>query len=200
MAGITIRYVTENELNNEMSIEELRYSFNEEQVFTLIPKLLASWKKKGAVFNTLDTPDVLQEVEPVEKGTVNVCQILQKKTIRDLAQHIIWDNLGEVEVKVIAKALAEFVSNANAATLISDITCSANKIQKEKGLLCENENINYPNYFALESVKERLDVYDVSKVSGLRALADIIIMLCICSAEIKILQISSGGVTGYAKN
>ncbi|GBC17132.2 hypothetical protein GLOIN_2v1475449 [Rhizophagus irregularis DAOM 181602=DAOM 197198] len=140
-------------------------------------------RKKGEAIshNTPDTPNVLQEVEPVEGGTVNVCQISQKETIRDLAQRIIRDNLGEAEVKVIAKALAESASNAStglsrisrlrrelrnlkvsekiiSATLIPDINRLANKIQKEKGLLCENEGIDYPDYFALESVKKRLDV------------------------------------------
>ena len=45
-----------------------------------------------------------------------------------------------------------------------------------------------------------MDGYDVSKTPGLQALADIMIMLCIHPAEIKTLRISSGGVTGYAKN
>ena len=100
MAGIATKYVTENGLNNEMSIEELTqhapefnilltdkvkrdqarrrlqkgYNFSKEQVFALIPKLMAGRKKGEAVsLNTPDTPDVLQEVEPVEGGTVNVC-------------------------------------------------------------------------------------------------------------------------------
>ncbi|RIA84450.1 hypothetical protein C1645_832260 [Glomus cerebriforme] len=193
MAGIATRYVTENELNTEMSIEEL-----------------TGRKKGGALPNAPDTPDITQEAEP---DTVNICQISPKETIRDLAQH----------VKAIAKALAKSASNASAslsrisrlqkelrnlkasekiisATLIPDITCSANKIQKEKGLLRKNEGIDYPDYFALELVKERLDVYDVSKVPDLQALADIMIMLCIRPAEIKTLRICNGGVTGYAKN
>ncbi|CAB4428523.1 unnamed protein product [Rhizophagus irregularis] len=249
MAGIATKYVTENELNNEMSIEELSmhapaldilltdkvkrdqarrrfkkgYSFSEEQVFALIPKLPAGQKKKGAIFNTPDTPDVLQEVELVEGGTVNVCQISQKETIRDLAQCIIQDNFGEAEVKVIAKALAESASNASAglscltrlrrelrtlkasekivfATKIPDTTRLGNKIQKEKRLLRENEGIDYPDYFSLESVKDRLDVYNVSKAPDLQALADVMIMLCIRPAEIKNLRISNGNVTGYSKN
>ncbi len=116
MAGIATKYVTENGFNNEMSIEEFTqhasefnillidkvkrdqacwhlqkgYNFSKEQVFALIPKLTAGQKKGETVsLNTPDTPDVLQEVEPVEGGTVNVCQISQKETIRDLAQHII---------------------------------------------------------------------------------------------------------------
>src|SRR6266542_5069036 len=65
---------------------------------------------------------------------------------------------------------------------------------------CEDEGVHYPDHFLLESVKERLDVYDVSKTPSLQALTDIMIMLCIRSAEIKILRISNGSVTGYAKN
>ncbi|UZN99361.1 uncharacterized protein OCT59_000638 [Rhizophagus irregularis] len=98
MAGIATRYVTENELNNEMSIEELadthwRYNFSEKQVFALIPKQTAGRKKEGAVSNT---PDTTQEIEP-EEGTVNVCQISPKETIRDLAERIIRDNISEKE-------------------------------------------------------------------------------------------------------
>ncbi|UZO28453.1 uncharacterized protein OCT59_021975 [Rhizophagus irregularis] len=188
MAGIATRYVTENELNTEMSIEELSnlpaldilltdkvkrdqarrrlqkgYNFSKEQVFALIPKLTAGRKKGGALPNVPDTPDITQEAEP---DTVNTCQILPKETIRDLAQRIIRDNLGEAEVKFIAKALAESASNASAglsrisrlrrelrnlkasekiisATLIPDITRSANKIQKERSKQCEDEGIDY---------------------------------------------------------
>ncbi|RGB21495.1 hypothetical protein C1646_777868 [Rhizophagus diaphanus] len=111
MADITTRYVTENELNNEMSIEELSqpaltldilltdktkrnqarrrlkkgYNFSEKQVFALIFKQIAGRKKEGAVSNT---PDTTQKVE-LEEGTVNVCQISLKETIRDLAERII---------------------------------------------------------------------------------------------------------------
>ncbi|UZO07972.1 uncharacterized protein OCT59_028240 [Rhizophagus irregularis] len=192
MAGIATRYITENELNTEMSIEELSkhapaldilltdkvkrdqarrrlkkgYNFSEEQVFTLIPKLTAGRKKGGALPNAPDTPDITQEVEP---DTVNTCQISPKETIRDLAQRIIRDNLSEVEVK-------------------------------ERSKQCEDEGIDFPDHFSLESVKERLDIYDVSRAPGLQALADVTIMLCIRPAEIKTLRISNGGVTGYAKN
>jgi hypothetical protein len=86
------------------------------------------------------------------------------------------------------------------ATLIPEITRSANKLQKEKSLLREDEGIDFPDHFSLESVKERLDMYDVSKAPDLQALADVTIMLCIRPAEIKTLRISNGGVTGYAKN
>ncbi|PKK56922.1 hypothetical protein RhiirC2_799034 [Rhizophagus irregularis] len=86
------------------------------------------------------------------------------------------------------------------ATYIPDTTRSANKLQKEKSLLRENEGIDFPDHFSLESVKERLDMYEVSKAPVLQAFADVTTMLCIRPAEIKNLRISNGGVTGYAKN
>ncbi|GBB94846.1 hypothetical protein RclHR1_24240001, partial [Rhizophagus clarus] len=223
MAGIATRYVTENELNNELGIEEFSrhapaldilltnktkrdqarrrlkkgYNFSEKQVFALIPKQTADRKKEGAISNT---PDTTQEVEP-EEGTVNV----------------------EKEVEVIAKALSGTASNASAglsrltrlrrelkalgaskkiisATFIPDITCSANKIQKVNRLLRENEGIYYPDYFSLESVKERLDSYVVSNIPDKQALADVMIMLCIRPGEIKDLHIFNENVTGYGKN
>ena len=117
MAGIATRYVTENELNTEMGIEELSehasaldilltdkvkrdqarrrlkkgYNFSEEQVFALIPKLTAGQKKGEVKQAVSNIPDTLQETEPEEGGAVNTCQIScqQKETIRDLAQRII---------------------------------------------------------------------------------------------------------------
>jgi hypothetical protein len=146
-----------------------------------------------------------------------MCVKFCKKILR---QRIVRDNLSKVEVKAEAKGLAETTPNAGAgssrlsrlrrelralsasekiisATFNPDITRSANKIQKEKHLLRENEEINH---FALESVKERLGEYDVSNVPDLQTLADVMIMLCIRPAEIKTLRISNGSVTGYAKN
>ncbi|EXX58324.1 hypothetical protein RirG_199070 [Rhizophagus irregularis DAOM 197198w] len=249
MAGIATRYVTENELNIEISIEELSnhapaldilltdkvkrdqarqrlqkgYNFSKEQVFALIPKQTAGRKKGGALPNAPnapETPDITQEAEP---DAVNTCQISPKETIRDLAQRIIRDNLGEAEIKVIANTLAKSASNASAGssrltrlrremraleasekivsdTKIPDTTRSANKIQKENRLLHENEGIDYPDHFSLESVKERLDLYDVSNIPDKQALADVMIMLCIRPAKIKDLRISNESVTEYGKN
>ncbi|RHZ85709.1 hypothetical protein Glove_62g16 [Diversispora epigaea] len=52
----------------------------------------------------------------------------------------------------------------------------------------------------LESVKERLDAYDVETSPDCLALADITIMLCLRLAEVTTLHITDAGVTGYAKN
>ena len=85
-------------------------------------------------------------------------------------------------------------------TKILDITKESNKIQKECSEQCENEGIDFPDHFSLESVKERLDKYNISNIPDKQALADVMIMLCIRPAEIKNLCIFNGGVTGYAKN
>lgn len=58
-------------------------------------------------------------------------------------------------------------------------------MQKERRLERENEGINCPDYFVLESVKERLDGCDASKMPDTQVLADIMIMLCIRLAELK---------------
>ena len=72
------------------------------------------------------------------------------------------------------------------------MTCLSNKIQKERRDQRESEGIDYPDYFSLESVKERLDLYDISNIPDKQALADVMIMLCIRPAEIKNLRISNG--------
>ncbi|GES96779.1 hypothetical protein GLOIN_2v1765707 [Rhizophagus clarus] len=65
---------------------------------------------------------------------------------------------------------------------------------KEYSKQYEDEGIHYPDHFSLESVKERLDMYDVSKAPGLQALVDIMIMFCIRPAKIKTLYISNEGI------
>ncbi len=162
-----------------------------------------------------------------ETGGVNICQvsdiILDEETIESIAQRIIRDNLSEKEIKAIAKALT--VTSPNPVTTTSHlnrlwrelrelnasekiisitfdekITCASNKIQKECRDQCENEGINFSDHFLLESVKERLNLYDVSNTPDVQALADVMIILCIRPAEIKDLRISNRSVTGYSKN
>ena len=85
-------------------------------------------------------------------------------------------------------------------TLDEKTTCASNKIQKEYRDQRENKGIDFPDHFSLKSVKERPDFYDVSNIPDVQALADVMIMLCICPAEIKDLRISNGSITGYSKN
>src|SRR5437660_2858863 len=86
------------------------------------------------------------------------------------------------------------------ATLDEETTCASNKIQKEHRDQRENEGIDFPDHFSLESVKERLDFYDVSNTPDVQALADVMIMLCIRPAKIKNLYIFNVSVTRYLKN
>jgi len=74
------------------------------------------------------------------------------------------------------------------------------KLTKFKKIVEDFEKINYPDHFTLESVKERLDRYDIKTLPDLQALADVMIMLCMRPAEVTALRITDAGVTGYAKN
>ncbi|RIA85225.1 hypothetical protein C1645_831118 [Glomus cerebriforme] len=71
------------------------------------------------------------------------------------------------------------------AIKILEITKESNKIQKEHSRQRENEGIDFSDHFSLELVKERLDKYNISNIPDKQALADIMIMLCICPTEIK---------------
>ncbi|CAG8826686.1 16997_t:CDS:2, partial [Dentiscutata erythropus] len=138
-----------------------------------------------------------------------------KETIKQTAQCIMRDKLSKKDVKAISRTLVETSPDAvvalsrlsrlqkelqtlNApkeiisATLNPEITKESNKIQQEHSEQCKNEVINFPDYFSLESVKERLDGYDISNIPNKQALADVMIMLCIRPAEIKNLCISNG--------
>ena len=86
------------------------------------------------------------------------------------------------------------------ATKFPDITEDANEIQSVNRKKAETKRIDYPDEFTLESVKERLDAYDIKTSPDLQALADVMIMLCIRPAELTTLRITDAGVTGYAKN
>ncbi|EXX57243.1 uncharacterized protein OCT59_015174 [Rhizophagus irregularis] len=198
------------------------YNFSKEQAFALVPS-----QRTGRTKNQVVSKEGVSEAEVNICCTKSACQVSdiipEGEIIKETAQRIMRDSLGEKEVKLIAKALAETSPNPVActsslsrlrkelrklnapkaiieATKIPGITTLSNKIQKEKSLLCEDEGIHYPDYFSLESVKERLDSYDVSNTPDKQALADVMIMLCIRPAEIKDLRISNGGVTGYVKN
>src|SRR6266542_5821778 len=193
------------------------YNFSKEQAFVLVPDQRICRSRSR----------VPPKEGGDEGGEVNICQVSDiipdGETIESIAQRIVRDNLGEKEVKAIGKALTVTSPNPvtttsrlsrlrrelrelNApekiisATLDDKTTCASNKIQKERRVQCENERIDFSDHFSLESVKERLDGYDVSNAPNLQALADVMIMLCICPAKIKDLRISNGSVTGYSKN
>ncbi|RIA82627.1 hypothetical protein C1645_835052 [Glomus cerebriforme] len=182
-------YVAKHELSKDMNNEEL--SRHTPALLELLTDKLK--RDKGL------TPKEGGE----EAGEVNICQISNiipdGETIESIAQRIIRDNLSEKEVKAIAKALTIMSPNPvtatsclsrlrrelqklNAlkkiisATLDEKTTCASNKIQKERRNQCENEGIDFPDHFSLESVKERLDFYDVSNTPDVQALADVMII------------------------
>ncbi|RIB04075.1 hypothetical protein C2G38_2223370 [Gigaspora rosea] len=194
------------------------YKFSKEQVFALIPL-----QRVGRCKSQVPVP----EGSGLEAEEVNTCQVSNstctEETIKETAQRIVRNKLSERDVKAISRTLIETASDSVVAlshlsrlrrelrtlnvpeTIISatfnpEVTRLSNKIQKERSNQCEDEGIDFPDHFSLESVTERQNLYDVSNISDKQALADVMIMLCICPAEIKNLRISNGDVTGYAKN
>ncbi|EXX61284.1 uncharacterized protein OCT59_019619 [Rhizophagus irregularis] len=183
------------------------YNFSKEQAFALI-----SSQRTGQTKSQVTPKEGGAEAEVNICCAKSACQVSdiipEGEIIREMAQRIMRDSLSEKEVKLIAKALAETSPNPVActsslsrlrkelrklnapkaiieATKIPGITTLSNKIQREKSLLCKDEGIHYPDHFSLESVKKRLDSYDVSNIPDKQALADVMIMLCIRPAEIK---------------
>jgi hypothetical protein len=192
------------------------YSFSKEQISILVPS-----QRTGRAKIQVTSQEEESEAE------VNIYQISdiipEGETIKEMAQRIIRDNFSKKEVEAIRRTLVKIATDAvvgssrisrarrelrnlnaleeiTSAMFDRETTCASNKIQKARSDQCENEGIDFPDHFSLESVKERLDLYDVSNIPNKQALADVMIMLCIRPSEIKNLRISNGGVTGYAKN
>jgi hypothetical protein len=193
------------------------YKYSKEQAFALIPD-----QRIGRQISQVLIPKGSGLEAEVNISLVSD-NVTESETSKEIAQRIVQDNLSERDVKAISRTLVKTASgpiaglsrlsrlrrelgglNASkeiiSATLDRETTCASNKIQKARSKQCEDEGIDFPDHFSLESVKERLDLYNVSNTPDKQALADVMIMLCIRPAEIKNLRISNGGVTGYAKN
>ena len=174
MSAIVTKYVAEHKLSKDMSNEELSqhapellelltdklkrdkgrqrfqkgYNFSREQAFVLVPDQRICRSRSR----------VPPKEGGDEAGEVNICQISDiipdGETIKSIAQRIVRDNLGEKEVKAIAKALTITSPNPIAttsrlsrlrrelrklnvpekiisATLDDKTTCASNKIQKD---------------------------------------------------------------------
>ncbi|GET61342.1 hypothetical protein GLOIN_2v1785145 [Rhizophagus irregularis DAOM 181602=DAOM 197198] len=92
--------------------------------------------------------DRVKRVQNREGGAVNVCQVSQEESIEKLVRRIVQDNLSEMELNASEKITY--------ATLDPNTTRVANENQKEERLRRKMRAlINYPDHFALESVKER---------------------------------------------
>ena len=161
------------------------HKFNKEQAFALIPHERVGQSKSQVTLK--------EGGDGSEAGEVNICQVsdndstCSEETIKETAQRIVQDNLSERDVKAISITFVETTSDPvvalsrlfrlrrelqtlNApekiisATLIPEITRSSNKIQKERSEQRKNEGIDFPDHFSLESVKERLDLYNVTNM------------------------------------
>ena len=200
-----LQLLTDNRKRNQAR-RRLRdgFRFSSEQVNVLIPT------QKGGRHKVVNVTTHIPKVP--------------EETIGEIAQRFLRNNLSTNDIRAEARNLGKSASNASAgssrlsrlrrelrnlnapreiieATKIPDITEESNEIQKNRRRYVEAfEKIDYPDRFTLESVKERLDGYDVRTQPSSQALADIMIMLCIRPAELTSLRITGDGVTGYAKN
>ncbi|RIA91859.1 hypothetical protein C1645_821404 [Glomus cerebriforme] len=188
MSAIVTKYVAEHKLSKDMSNEELSqhasellelltdklkrdkgrqrfqkgYNFSREQAFVLVPNQRICRKVK-----------VIAKALTVTSSNPVATTSRLSRLRRELREF----NAPEKIISV---------------TLDDKTTCVSNKIQKERRVQRENEGIDFPDHFSLESVKEKLDLYDVSKTPDVQVLADVMIMLCIRPAKIKDLRISNG--------
>ncbi|KAF0513462.1 hypothetical protein F8M41_017776 [Gigaspora margarita] len=178
-----IREITKRILQN-------RYGFSEGQVNDLF-----------SIQKNVQSESKITHKVPCSTVNIVISRVPQE-TIGEMAHQLLQDKLSIWDIRAEAYALALSAKNANAveATKFPDITEEANKIQRDNQKKAEANRIDYPDHFTLESVRERLDGYDVSTLPDLQALADVMVMLCIHPAELTTLCITDAGVTGYAKN
>ncbi|CAG8450034.1 15826_t:CDS:2 [Cetraspora pellucida] len=215
MSAITTKFVTDHKLTNETSLEKLS------QYVSKILELLTTGTP------LVDKEKRYQACNRLQKGyefskEQAFALIPHERIRRSKSQHIIKDKLSKKDVKTISRTLVKTSSNAIIAlshlsrlrrelqflnvlekiifaTLNPEITRLSNKVQKEHSKQYENKRIDFPDHFLLESVKERLDKYDVSNISDKQALTDVMIMFCIHLAEIKNLRISNETITRKEK-
>ncbi|CAG8559009.1 22607_t:CDS:2 [Gigaspora margarita] len=163
-----IREITKRILQN-------RYGFSEGQVNDLF-----------SIQKNVQSESKIMYKVPCSTVNIIISNRVPQKTIGEMAHRLLRDKLSIWNIRAEAYALALSAKNANAveATKFSDITEEANKIQRDNQKKAEANRIDYPNHFILESVRERLDGYDVSTLPDLQALADVIVILCICPAEL----------------
>ncbi|CAJ0835437.1 7363_t:CDS:1 [Entrophospora sp. SA101] len=177
----------------------------------------------NALFSTQENESKTKHKVPCSAVNIVISNQTPQETIGDMAQRFLQDKLSIRDIRAEAYSLALSASDANAgssrlsrlrrelrnlnasleiieATKFPDITEDAKQNQSDNRKKAEANCIDYPDEFTLESVKERLDVYDIKTLPDCQALADVMVMLCIRPAELKTLRITDAGVTGYAKN
>jgi hypothetical protein len=163
--------------------------------------------------------------------------VVERDPIKVIAQDIIKNNLSPEEINGIAYDLASSAPTTVAgnsrlnllrkelrslgadyfiteATKIPFITEEANQIQARKRILRGINGYDCPEFFYLEKVQERLNECDITKSPSTQNLIDVMVMLCMRSADVETLRINryrpsreswynpdySVYCTGYAKN
>ncbi|CAB4420021.1 unnamed protein product [Rhizophagus irregularis] len=181
MSAITTKFVTDRGLTNEMSLEELSHSAPGilELLTTGVPKV--DKEKRRQARNRLQKGYNYSK----EQALALIPHERVGETIKETAQRIVRDNLSERDVKAISRTLIgsdpvvtlsrlsrlrrelralDALEKLISATKHPEITRASNKIQKERSVQRENEGIDFPDHFSLESVIERLDGYNVSNI------------------------------------
>ncbi|CAG8799342.1 16601_t:CDS:1, partial [Dentiscutata erythropus] len=134
----------------------------------------------------------------------------------DLASSAPTTVAGNSHFNLLQKELRSLKANylITEAMKIPFITEEANQIQARKRILRGINGYDCPEFFYLEKVQERLNKYNITKFPSMQNLIDIMIMLCMQSADVKNLRINrykpshelwynpdySWYCIGYAKN
>ncbi|RGB24667.1 hypothetical protein C1646_772762 [Rhizophagus diaphanus] len=169
MSAITTKFVTDHQLTNEMSIEELSLYAPE------MHNLLGDNREKRC-----QAHNHLQKGYKFSKGQA-FALIPNQKIEQYISQVLILEELGleaEVNISLVSENAPEELQTLNvpekiiSATKILEITRVSNKIQQEHTEQRKNEGLHYPDHFSLELVKEWLDLYVVSNTPDKQALAD----------------------------
>ncbi|CAJ0752662.1 1098_t:CDS:1, partial [Entrophospora sp. SA101] len=170
----------------------------------------------NALFSTQENESKTKHKVPCSAVNIVISNQTPQETIGDMAQRFLQDKLSIRDIRAEAYSLALSASDANAgssrlsrlrrelrnlnasleiieATKFPDITEDAKQNQSDNRKKAEANCIDYPDEFTLESVKERLDVYDIKTLPDCQALADVMVMLCIRPAELKTLRITDAG-------
>nr|CAG8564787.1 3346_t:CDS:2 [Entrophospora candida] len=151
------------------------------------------------------TPKMSSELSQYTPNFLKTLQMIERETKHK-------DGF-EKEVKAIAKTLANSAKNVTAvSSLLLRLRRELSNLNAPKKIVeatklpdipqkCIEafERIDYPDEFTLESVRERLDAYDIKTSPNYLALADVMIMLCLRPAEITTLCITDEGFLGYVK-
>ncbi|CAG8608931.1 8756_t:CDS:2, partial [Scutellospora calospora] len=193
------------------------FKFSSEQVDVLIPNQRSGKNKtinlvEGNCRIAITKPPKSLEEEIIREKAKQILQNRYRFSEDQVnALFTILKNENKLSIRDIraeAYALELLAKNANAGS--SHLTRLHRELRNLNALLeiiesvnqkkAEAKYIDYSDEFILESVKERLDAYDIKTLPDCQALADVIVMLCIHPAELKTLHITDTGVTGYAKN